>query len=80
MLAAEYGLGKPTRMSYGEDDLGPRAVFDATSGQLVPFYRWIITNPNGTQVPHILYINLFEQREGSRQRRIHSDHIVAVEH
>lgn len=50
MLETEYGVAKPVLMSYGENDYGPRGIFDIDSGELVPYFLWIATRPDGTQV------------------------------
>lgn len=52
MLVTQYGIGKPVRISYGEEDPGPRGMFDTASGEFVPYGLWILEKSDGTQVQH----------------------------
>ena len=50
MLVTRYGLKKPARINYGREDPGPRAIFNAARNEFLRYPRWILENPDGTQV------------------------------
>ena len=53
MLVAQYGIEKPVRISFGEDDPGPRGMFDTASDDFIPYGLWILNKPDGTQVSRV---------------------------
>eukprot|EP00904_Undaria_pinnatifida_P000484 jgi/Undpi1/10436/HiC_scaffold_29.g12886.m1 len=50
MLVTRYGLKKPARINYGREDPGPRAIFNAARNEFLRYPRWILENPDGTQM------------------------------
>lgn len=50
MMETKYGLGKPVRIGYGDEDFGPRGILDPATGELVSYFLWVFSRPDGTEV------------------------------
>lgn len=50
MMETKYGMEKPVRLSFAEEETEPRGMIDGQAGELVDYTAWIQTSLDGEMV------------------------------